>query len=254
MKIATWNVNSVRTRLEHIVEWLKENPVDVLLLQELKCQDQDFPKVPFYDLGYNQTFYGQKSYNGVAILSHKKAEDVVFGINNFEDEQARYIEAIIGTRRIISVYVPNGEGVNSQKFDYKLDFLNALNRHLKSLLTYKEEVIIGGDFNIAPSNLDVHDPQKWEGQILCSNPERLAFQHLLNIGYTDVFRMMKPTSKEFTWWDYRGGGYQKDEGLRIDHFLLSPEAADKVISVKIDKTPRSLEKPSDHTPVILELK
>ncbi|CAO5678839.1 MAG: Exodeoxyribonuclease III [Holosporales bacterium] len=254
MKIATWNVNSIRARLQNVLDWLKINPVDVLLLQELKCQTHDFPKVPFYDLGYNQAILGQKTYNGVAILSHKKAEDIVLGIDHFEDDQARYIEAVIGTKRFVSVYVPNGSDMGSEKFEYKLDFLNSLTAHLKRLLTYKEEVIIGGDFNIAPTDLDVYDPKKWEGQTICSNKERLAFQKILNLGYIDAFRDFNPKSREFTWWDYRGGSFKKDEGLRIDHFLLSPEAADCVKKIYIDKTPRSLEKPSDHTPVVLEIK
>jgi exodeoxyribonuclease-3 len=253
MKIATWNVNSVRTRLPILLDWLKENPVDVLLLQELKCQDHDFPKVPFYDLGYNISLFGQKTYNGVAVLSFKKAEDVITGIPNFDDDQARYIECVIGTKRIISIYVPNGSEVGSDKFDYKLQFLEALQKHLKNLYSLKEEIIIGGDFNIAPHDEDVYAPSFWNEKILCSTKERLAFQKILHIGFTDIFRSLHPHKKEFTWWDYRNRSFDNNEGLRIDHFILSPEAADKVKCIYIDQKPRTLEKTSDHTPVVLEM-
>lgn len=252
MRIVSFNVNSVRSRLTLVIEWLKENPMDVVLFQELKCVDDDFPKVPFYDLGYNITTFGQKTYNGVAILSKKPIEDIQRGIPGFEDEQSRYIEAVIGTKRIISVYVPNGSEVGSDKFQYKLDFLAALKNHLKSILSYQEEVIIGGDFNIAPSDIDVHNPDAWEDSILCSKAERLKFFEILNLGYSDAYRALYPEKNEYTWWDYRAGSFEKDQGLRIDHFLLSPEAMDTVKSIWIDKTTRALEKPSDHAPIIVE--
>jgi exodeoxyribonuclease-3 len=253
MRIATWNVNSIRSRLEHITRWLKEARIDVLLLQELKCQNHDFPDEFFSDLGYNTAVFGQKTYNGVAIITKQPIDEVQLNIPNFQDEQARYIEAVIGTKRYVSVYVPNGSEVGSEKYDYKLRFLSALKLHIKHLLTYKEELIIGGDFNIAPDDVDVYDPTKWKDRILCSISERLKLNELLNLGYIDAFRSLYPTKKGFTWWDYRAGSFQQNKGMRIDHFLLSPEAMDKAKSVTIDCKPREWEKPSDHAPVILEM-
>lgn len=253
MRIATWNVNSIRSRLEHVTRWLKDTQIDVLLLQELKCQNHDFPEEFFSDLGYNTAIFGQKTYNGVAIIAKKPIGDIQLNIPNFEDEQSRYIEAVIGTKRYVSVYVPNGSEVGSEKYDYKMCFLSALKHHMKHLLTYKEELIIGGDFNIAPDGLDVYDPIKWKDRILCSVPERLKLNELLNLGYTDAFRALYPTEKGFTWWDYRAGSFQQNKGMRIDHFLLSPEAMDKIQSVTVDTEPRALEKASDHAPVILEM-
>lgn len=254
MRIATWNVNSIRSRLEHVTKWLNDTQVDVLLLQELKCQNHDFPEEAFADLGYNTAIFGQKTYNGVAIISKQPIEDVVLNIPGFEDEQSRYIEAVIGNKRLVSIYVPNGSEVGSEKYDYKLRFLSALKLHMKHLLTFKEELIIGGDFNIAPDDLDVHDAAKWKDRILCSVPERLKLNELLNLGYTDAFRALYPDEKCFTWWDYRAGSFPQNKGMRIDHFLLSPEAMDKAQSVVVDAEPRALDKPSDHAPVILDIK
>lgn len=253
MRIATWNVNSIRSRLEHVTQWLKDTQIDVLLLQELKCQNHDFPEELFSDLGYNTAILGQKTYNGVAIIAKQPIEDIQLNMPNFEDDQARYIEAVIGTKRYVSVYVPNGSEVDSEKYDYKLRFLSALKQHMKHLLLYKEELVIGGDFNIAPDDVDVYDPTTWKDRILCSVRERLKLNELLNLGYTDAFRALYPTEKGFTWWDYRAGSFQQNKGMRIDHFLLSPEAMDKAQSVTIDSEPRALDKPSDHAPVILDM-
>ncbi|CAO5679287.1 MAG: Exodeoxyribonuclease III [Holosporales bacterium] len=253
MRIATWNVNSVRARLPIVLDWLKQSQCDVVLLQEIKCQETDFPKASFYDLGYNQAIFGQKTYNGVAILSKKPIEDVQCGLAGFSEE-ARYIEAVIGTKRFINVYVPNGSEIGCDKYVYKLDFLDALYNHLKTIQTYQEEVIIGGDFNIAPTDDDVHNPKTWKNSILCSRPERLALNKILNLGYSDLFRLKHPTLQEFSWWDYRNRSFDKNEGLRIDLLLASPQAADTVHDVFIDKAPREMEKASDHTPVVTVLK
>lgn len=253
MKIATWNVNSVRVRLPHIINWLEQHAVDVLLLQELKCQQEQFPEAAFFDLGYNCAVLGQKTYNGVAILSKFPIEDVQNNIPEFSDTQARYIEAFTAGKRIISVYVPNGSEIGSDKYDYKLNFLKALERHMRSILAHKEEIIIGGDFNIAPSDLDVYDPKKWHEKILCSTTERHHFRALLNMGYYDAFRTFYPHEEGFTWWDYRAGSYQHNKGMRIDHFLLSPEAMDKTTAITVDTFPRTQDQPSDHTPVVLDI-
>lgn len=252
MRIATWNVNSVRARLPIVLDWLKESNCDVVLLQEIKCVESDFPKASFYDLGYNQAIFGQKTYNGVAILSKKPMEDITLGLEGFDE--ARYIEAVIGTRRFINVYVPNGSDVGSDKYHYKLDFLKALHQHLKNIKTYQEEVIIGGDFNIAPQDIDIHNPKLWQGGLLCSQPERFALNRIFNIGYIDAYREKYPDIQEFSWWDYRNKSFDTNDGLRIDLFLLSAQAADNVFDVFIDKRPRGLEKTSDHAPVVIQLR
>ncbi|MDP2194146.1 MAG: exodeoxyribonuclease III [Alphaproteobacteria bacterium] len=253
MKIATWNVNSIRVRLPLVMDWLSNHAIDVLLLQELKCQQEQFPEAAFFDLGYNCAVLGQKTYNGVAILSKYPIEDVQYNIPEFEDTQARYIEAFTAGKRVASVYVPNGSEVGSDKYDYKLDFLKALARHMQAILAHKEEIVIGGDFNIAPSDLDVYDPEKWDEQILCSKAERHHFRTLLNMGYYDAFRTLKPQEPGFTWWDYRAGSFAQNKGMRIDHFLLSPETVDIATDVTVDTYPRTQDQPSDHAPVILDI-
>lgn len=252
MKIATWNVNSVRSRLEHLVTWLQKIPVDVLLLQEIKCVEEQFPKEIFEDLGYNTAIFGQKTYNGVAILSKYPIEDVQKNMPNFKDTQARYIEAVIHKKRVISLYVPNGFKVGDEKFFYKLKFLDALYDHLKMLHGYREEVIVGGDFNIAPGDMDTYDPKLWKDSILCSVPERKHFWRLLNLGYVDAFRTFYHDKQQFTWWDYRKNSYENNLGLRIDHFLLSPEASNAAKDIQVDESVRCFPKASDHIPVILE--
>lgn len=250
MKIVTWNVNSVRARLENVVEWLRENQPDIVLLQETKCEDKDFPNTSFEDLGYNIALFGQKTYNGVAILAKSPIEDVSRGLPTFpEDENSRYIEAVVGTTRVASVYVPNGMAVDSDKYQYKLVFLEKLRQHLANLLFYEEACIIGGDYNIAPEIRDVGQPELWEGEILCSPLERQQFQSLLHLGYYDILRLHHEGTGPFSWWDYRSGAWQRDNGLRIDHLLASPLAVNFVQSSGVDKAPRAKEKASDHAPV-----
>jgi len=255
MKIVTWNVNSIRARLPLALEWLSKNQPDVVLLQELKCLNEAFPAAEIEDLGYNLALLGQKTFNGVGVLSKSPIEDVTCGLPTFpEDTQARYIEAVVGSVRVASVYVPNGQEVGSEKYTYKLTFLDRLHSHLEMLLSYKEICVIGGDFNIAPSDLDVHDPKEWEGAILCSDAERNAFRSLLNLGYRDALRVHHQGPGPFTWWDYRAQGFANNQGLRIDHFLLSPEAADCIEASGVDTAPRGLDKASDHAPVWCQLK
>jgi exodeoxyribonuclease III len=248
MKIITWNVNSVRARLPQVELFLKEQQPDVLLLQELKCEDHGFP-TSLLDYGYNCALFGQKTYNGVAILSKHPIEDIQKGIPNFEDPASRYIEAFTGGVRVASVYVPNGQEVGSTAYDYKLDFLSALQVHAKNLLTFDERLIIGGDFNIAPSDEDVHDPIAWQNQTLCTELERGAWRKITYLGLTDAVKQSTAGSMPYTWWDYRKGSFAKDDGLRIDHLLLSPHAADSLKTTKVHKNMRGLEKASDHAPV-----
>lgn len=254
LTIATWNINSVRTRLPVLLPWLKEVSPDVVLLQETKTTDDQFPGEEFENLHYNYAIYGQKSYNGVAILSKFPLEDVTIGLSGFEDEQARYIEAVVKGVRVASIYVPNGMAVGSDKYVYKLQFLKHLYAHTQTLLTYDEALVLGGDFNIAPTDLDVYDPQEWHEQILCSTAEREGLRSLLYLGLVDALRALHPEEKElYTWWDYRGGAWQNNFGMRIDHFLVSSQAADHLREVFVDKTVRDLEKASDHAPVLCQL-
>ena len=248
MKIVTWNVNSVRARLPHVESFLKEQQPDVLLLQELKCEEYAFP-ASLLDQGYNCALLGQKTYNGVAILSKHPIDDIQCGIPNFEDSAARYVEAFTGGVLVASVYVPNGQEVGSKAYEYKLNFLNALYNHTKNLLTFDERLIIGGDFNIAPSDEDVHDPSAWYEQVLCTAIERSAWRKLTYLGLTDAVKQSAQGPMPYTWWDYRKGSFAKDDGLRIDHLLLSPSAVDALKTTKVHKNMRGLERASDHAPV-----
>lgn len=248
MKIVTWNVNSVRARLPHVESFLKDEQPDVLLLQELKCESRAFPLF-FEDLGYNYAVYGQKSYNGVALLSKYPIEDVQRGIPNFEDAASRYIEAFTGGVRVASVYVPNGQAVNSVAYGYKLQFLEALYEHSQYLLTFDEKIIIGGDFNVAPTDDDVYDPIAWKNQVLCSPLEREAFRKIIYAGFTDAVAQSIQGPMPYTWWDYRKGAFAKDSGLRIDHLLLSPQAVDSLSNTTVHKCMREKDKASDHAPV-----
>lgn len=255
ISVATWNINSIRARLPILLSWLKERAPDVVLLQETKVEDNPFPREEIENLNYNIALYGQKTYNGVALLSKFPIEDVTQGVPGFQDDQARYIEAVIKGARIASVYVPNGMAVRSEKYAYKLDFLRHFYRHTQTLLTYDEPLIIGGDFNIAPTDADVYDPEEWHEKILCSTPEREGLRALLYLGLTDGLRAFCPEEKDlYTWWDYRGGAWQNNFGLRLDHFLLSAQAADRMEKVFVDKDIRNEEKASDHAPVICEVK
>jgi exodeoxyribonuclease-3 len=260
MKIATWNVNSVRTRLSHLLIWLKERAPDIVLLQELKAIDAQFPAEMIEDLGYNYAVAGQKSYNGVAILSKYPLEDIQSSLpGNSEDTQARYIEAVTGGVRVISVYVPNGQEVGSDKYAYKLAFLERLKRHFSALLKYEECLIAGGDYNIAPTSADVYNEKEFKDRILTSPAERAAFRQLCNLGLIDAVRALYPeenaeNDKLFTWWDYRQGSWERNQGFRIDHLLLSPQAADCLLKAEVDTSMRGLPRPSDHAPLWCELK
>ena len=254
MKVATWNVNSVRARLPNILNWLNDNPVDILLLQEIKCVDEEFPKEDFNDLGYKIIVNGQKSYNGVAILSYSEPQNVVYNLPGYdEDLQRRYLQAEINGVVFGNIYLPNGNPINTEKFTYKLDWMKKLNIHAKTLLNQEKAVILAGDFNIIPTDSDVHDPTPWINDALCQPESRKQFRELLNLGYTDALRIFHPESNQFTFWDYQGGAWQNDYGIRIDHFLLSPQAADICIDCRIDPKPRGRPKASDHTPVLIEI-
>lgn len=250
MKIVTWNVNSIRARLPIVVNWVQNNQPDVLLLQELKCVKEAFPLEEFEDLGYNVAIHGQKTYNGVAILAKSPLEDITYGLPLCpEDEHARYIEVLVGKIRVASIYVPNGQSVGSPAYEYKLRFLQYLYDHLSNLLSYEEVCVVGGDYNIAPTDQDVYNPSQWAGKILCSDLERKYFYALCHLGYQDAIRLFHQTIGPFTWWDYRSGAFAAHNGLRIDHLLLSPSAADCVEDCQVDIAPRSLLKASDHAPV-----
>lgn len=251
MKIATWNVNSLKVRLPHLLQWLATNPVDVLCLQETKTEDQNFPLAKLQAAGYRAGFSGQKTYNGVAILSRLPITEVQFGIPNFEDEQKRVIAATIDGVRIVCVYVPNGQEVGSDKYQYKLKWLAALTAWLKDELARHPRLALLGDYNIAPEDRDCHDPVAWQGQVLVSEAEREAFRGLTGLGLRDAFRLFEQPEKSYSWWDYRMLAFRRNQGLRIDHILLSP--ALQCNACTIDKAPRKLERPSDHTPVIAEI-
>lgn len=252
--IATWNINSIRARLPLFLSWVKEANPDIVLLQETKTMDDQFPREDIENLYYNIAHSGQKSYNGVAILSKSPIEDITCGIPEFGDDQARYIEAVTHGIRVASIYVPNGGEVGSDKYDYKLKFLNHLYVHTKNLLTYDETLVLGGDYNIAPQDQDVYDPVGWHEKILCSTPEREGLRSLLYLGLTDSLRALRPDEKDlYTWWDYRSGSWQNNDGLRIDHLLLSPQGADRLKDAYVCKDVRSLEKSSDHAPVVCVL-
>lgn len=254
-KIATWNVNSIRSRLTHLLRWLKEDKPDIVLLQELKCTVDNFPFAEIEELGYRVAMHGQKSYNGVAILSQFPLEDILTTLpGDALDEQARYIEAVVSIPghhaiRVASVYVPNGNEVDSDKFFYKLSFLERLYHHTQSLLHYEEIFIIGGDFNVAPEKHDVYNPEKLEGSICFHPKEKHAFHALIYLGMINAFRALHPSKMQFSWWDYRAGAWPKNEGLLIDHLLLSPQAADRLISSEVNEKTRGWEKASDHAPV-----
>jgi exodeoxyribonuclease III len=258
MKIATWNVNSIKARLPNALEWLREAKPDVVLLQELKCVNEAFPAMEIEELGYNIALNGQKTYNGVAILSKYPLEDIITTLpGEPEDTQARYIEAVVSVGkeavRVVSVYVPNGQDPTSDKFPYKLRFMDRLVSHMETLLSYDEKLVIGGDYNVGHQDIDVFDADKIRG-IVCFHPEeQKRFRTMLNLGLTDVWRSLNPSEKRFSWWDYRGGGYSKNEGLRIDYLLLSPQAVDTVRASGMDEDTRTREKASDHIPVWCEL-
>lgn len=252
MKIATWNVNSIKQRLDHVKKWLVENSIDVLLLQELKSMD--FPSEDFLEIGYQSDFVPQKGFNGVAILSKTKCETQIKRLmGNDEDEQSRYIEADIDGIRIINIYLPNGNPKGTEKFPYKLEWMERLYKRLKQLREDRVQFLVGGDFNVIPEDRDVYNPANWLDDALFSPEARTMFRKLQSLGLTDAFRINNQDDHQFTFWDYTGGSFHADKGIRIDHFLLSPAITDRFLSCHIDKTPRGWEKPSDHTPLVLEI-
>jgi exodeoxyribonuclease-3 len=253
--IATWNVNSINARLANVLAWLEAASPDVVLLQEIKCQDASFPREPVEALGYAVATHGQKSYNGVAILSRLPLADVAAGLpGDPADEQARYLEATAGGIRVASIYLPNGNPVGTDKFTYKLAWMERLRAHAEGLLDSGMPVVLGGDYNVIPEPIDCHDPKAWEGDALFRPESRRAFRSLLHLGFTDAFRALHPDeARAYSFWDYQKGAFQLDHGIRIDHLLLSPAAADRLEACSIDKEPRRRPKASDHTPVAATL-
>lgn len=256
--IATFNINSIKARLPNLLAWLRESPVDILLLQELKCVEEAFPAMELEDLGYNLAIHGQKTYNGVAICSKYPLDDITRGLPEGDgDDHARYIEAVVSlpgsAMRVASAYVPNGQDVSSDKFPYKLRFFERLRLHWERVLAYHEVAVLGGDFNCAPLPLDVYDPAALEGTVCYHPAERERLRALMHLGLYDAFRVLHPQEKQFSWWDYRAGGYERGHGLRIDHLLLSGMAVDRLTACHIDEQPRQQEKPSDHAPVVATL-
>lgn len=255
MKLAAWNVNSLKVRLPQLLEWLAEQNPDVVCLQETKLEDHNFPQQEIEAAGYQVVFSGQKTYNGVALLTRETSSDVVCGNPHFPDDpQKRLIAATVRGIRVVCAYVPNGQAVDSDKYAYKLRWLAALTPWLAEQLAANPQLVLAGDFNIAPEDRDVHDPAAWVGQILCSDAERAAFQRLLALGLKDSFRLFEQAEKSFSWWDYRMLGFQKNLGVRIDHILLSAPLAARCTAASIDRAMRKRERPSDHAPVIAELK
>lgn len=255
MKIATWNVNSAKARLPLIIDWLRTASPDVVLFQEIKCETAAFPAAAFEELGYHVNAVGQKAYNGVALLSKAPAEDVLTRLpGEPEDEQARYVEATVSGVRIASLYLPNGNPVPGEKFAYKLRWMDRLYDHARGLLAQEIPVVLGGDYNIIPEARDVFSPQAFAGDALFRPESKAKFRALLNLGLTEAYRALHDDDRAYTFWDYQAGSWPRDNGLRIDHFLLSPQAADRLAGCTIDRGPRGLEKASDHTPVILELR
>lgn len=249
MKIATFNVNSVRARLDNLTAWLAAAQPDVVCLQEIKCETPLFPAID----GWHALVHGQKTYNGVAILSRQPAELVGTSLNA-DDPQARYLEARIGGMTVINIYAPNGNPLDSEKFPYKLDWLARLTMRANELMADEIPFLITGDFNIIPEEIDCHDPRAWLGDALFQPQSRAAYRRLLNLGLYDAFRSLHPAAQEYTFWDYQAGAWPRNNGIRIDHALLSPQLADRLVGCSIDKAPRGAEKASDHTPLIVELK
>jgi len=254
MKIASWNVNSLKVRLEQVSDWLTHQQPDVLGLQETKLIDEKFPRQEIEGLGYHVVFSGQPTYNGVALISKNQPKDIITSIPGFEDDQKRVIGATCGDVRVINLYVVNGKEVGSDKYEYKLRWLDAVYEWIQKEVVQHEKLVVMGDFNIAPDDRDVHDPAAWEEKILCSTPERAALQRLLDLGLNDSFRLFPQPDMTFSWWDYRQAGFRRNLGLRIDLVLCSDALKDQCTTSYIDKEPRRLERPSDHAPAVAEFK
>lgn len=255
MQIATWNVNSLKVRLPHVIDWLQQTNCDVLGLQELKLDNDSNALLidTFNQFDYDYVYNGQKTYNGVALISKYPLEDVVYDIPNYADEQKRVIAATVNGIRIICAYFVNGESLESSKYQYKLEWLAALHNYVQEEMSKYPKLVLLGDYNIAPEGRDTYDANKWEGQVLCSIPERQAFNDLLTLGLSDALRKFNQEDNLFTWWDYRGFAFRRKHGLRIDHLLISDEVLSLASNCHVDIEPRKLERPSDHTPVVLTL-
>lgn len=253
-RIATWNVNSLRVRLPQVLAWLGDVKPDILALQEIKMPDSDFPLQAIEEAGYRAVFSGQRTYNGVAILSKLPAEELVMDLPGLEDPQRRVLGATINGVRVLNLYIPNGESVGSEKYAYKLNWLKHLDEYLRQQQEIYPQMVILGDFNIAPEDKDVHDPVAWVGNVLVSEPERDAFRGMVKLGFVDCFRLHTPDEKVFSWWDYRLNAFKRGMGLRIDHIMANKALASGCINCYIDKVPRGWERPSDHTPVVAEFK
>lgn len=255
VKIATWNVNSVKARLVHLVDWLKSAAPDIVLLQEIKCTTEDFPRLEIEAAGYHCEAVGQKSYNGVAILAKAPIREPIRELpRGVDDDHARYLEATVGDVRVASIYLPNGNPIDTPKFKYKLDFLERLYHHTQELLATEQPVVLGGDFNVCPTDEDVWDPRAMARDALCQPETRAAFRKVLHLGWTDAMRALHPHGRRYTYWDYFQNRFARDHGLRIDFLLLSPRAADRLAACEVDRGPRAREKASDHTPVWCELR
>ena len=258
MKIATWNINGIKARSKNLEIWLKESNPDVVCLQETKSQTEAFPAEAIEDLGYNVAVHGQKSFNGVAILSKLPFDEIVTGLpGDPSDEQARYLEVGISTEsgslRVASIYLPNGNPVDSDKYPYKLAWMQRLQDHARSLIEFEEPLVLAGDYNVIPTDDDVHDPEAWRDDALFRPETVQAFRSIVNLGLTDAYRACHHEIHQFTFWDYQRGSWQKDHGIRIDHLLLSPQAADRLNQCEIDRHTRGWEKPSDHVPIWVDL-
>ena len=254
VRLATWNVNSLKVRLPHLLDWLASAQPDVMCLQETKTEDAKFPLAEIEAAGYRAVYRGQKAYNGVAILARKALEDVHFSIPDFADDPKRVIAATVGDIRVLCLYAPNGEAPGTDKYAYKMRWYEALTSWLREELPRRPRMAVLGDLNIAPEPRDVHDPKRWEGKIHFSEPERAAFQRVIATGLADAFRLFPQPEKMFSWWDYRLKAFERGWGLRIDHILLSPALASECTSCTIDTEPRTRERPSDHAPVVADLK
>lgn len=253
MRIATWNVNSLKVRLPQVLDWLARHQPDALCLQELKLEDANFPVSEIQDAGYFAAYSGQKTYNGVAILSRQPATNIACGIPGFDDVQRRVISADVSGVRLVCAYVPNGQSTDSDKYHYKLNWLSAFSAWLERELVQNTRLAVLGDYNIAPEDCDVHDPKAWAGKVLVSPPERAAFRRLTELGLRDCFRLFEQPENSYTWWDYRMNGFKRNLGLRIDHILLSPDLAANCTACSVDPEPRRHERPSDHAPVVAEI-
>lgn len=252
MKIATWNVNSMKVRLPHVLEWLAAHEPDVLVLQEIKQVTEAFPADALAEAGYQSIANGQKTYNGVAVISRSEASDPVMALPDFDDPQRRVLAATVDGVRVVDLYVPNGQSVGSEKYDYKLGWLSTLRDFLADELSRHDKLVVLGDFNIAPADEDVYDPEKWGEAVLCSPPERAALTEIIGLGLSDVFRQFDQPEKSFSWWDYRAAGFRRNAGLRIDLILASQPLAKSCTASYVDREPRGWERPSDHAPVVAE--